>query len=484
MEPLECHSLLQMKLLLDVAENLKHHKKKKLDEEAVVDDASMLLGLSDGVISDALKNLAKADILDLRDNACINYKNKMDLSRCLVVKFMEKTPETLRDSLDSKHQQPHAPSITTTPPDTSAVSKDIYSSFPHLASSFVEVQKVIEQEREINRCLLIENAKFISQLGDSVVMAESPSRRKSHSNPDNEAIENKQTPIVLEDIRSKTTIENAANRARTNRKGKSKKKASNSLKKEISTSLDSTNDREIANETVNSSTSASISRKSKQSANDKEYIDNDNIESSQKTAKKTPSVESNSQEESKANRCATSQPQSLTSSTNNQGAWPKNTVLIAGDCMLLNIHESTLSRRYHTKVRCFKGSTIADLHDYLKPLIKKKPAKIILMVGTNDLANLSAAEMTKSIKALCDWILSSIPDCNIIVSEIVRREDKMFLNGKISEFNRALKAMNLDILRQQNITSTHLGKKGLHLNFQGIRQLAKNIIEKLRTISL
>ena len=84
-----------------------------------------------------------------------------------------------------------------------------------------------------------------------------------------------------------------------------------------------------------------------------------------------------------------------------------------------------------TKVRCFNGSTIADLHDYLKPLIKKKPEKIILMVGTNDLMNLSAAEMTKSIKSLSDWILSSIPDCNIIVSEIVRREDKKFLKVQI-----------------------------------------------------
>ena len=98
------------------------------------------------------------------------------------------------------------------------------------------------------------------------------------------------------------------------------------------------------------------------------------------------------------------------------------------------------------------------------------------MVGTNDLVNLSAAEMTKSIKSLCHCILPSIPDCSIIVSEIVRREDEKFLNGKVSEFNRALKTMNLDILRQQNVTSTHLGKKGLHLNFEGNRQLAKNII--------
>ena len=224
MESLECDRLLHMKLLSDVAENLKHHKKKKLDEESVVHDASMLLGLSDEVISDALKDLAKADILVLRDNPCINYENKMDPSKHLIAKFMEEAPETSTDSLDSEYQQPHAPSITTTSPQTSAVSKNIYSSFSHLASSFVELQEVIEKEREINRCLLIENAKSKSQLGDSAVTVESPTRCESHSNPYNEAIQNKQTPIVLEDIRSKTTVEIAENRARTNRKGKSKKR--------------------------------------------------------------------------------------------------------------------------------------------------------------------------------------------------------------------------------------------------------------------
>ena len=41
--------------------------------------------------------------------------------------------------------------------------------------------------------------------------------------------------------------------------------------------------------------------------------------------------------------------------------------------------------------------------------------------------------------------------------------------------------MNVDILRQQNITSQHLGRKGLQLNFEGNIQLAKNIIDKLRS---
>ena len=64
-----------------------------------------------------------------------------------------------------------------------------------------------------------------------------------------------------------------------------------------------------------------------------------------------------------------------------------------------------------------------------------------------------------------------------MISEIIRREDKKFLNGKIKDFNGALNTMTLDILYQRNIESNHMGKKGLHLNFEGNRQLAKNIIE-------
>ena len=167
----------------------------------------------------------------------------------------------------------------------------------------------------------------------------------------------------------------------------------------------------------------------------------------------------------------------------NQGAWPTNTVLIIGDSMLSNIDEKKLSHRYHTKVRAFRGSSIEDLHDYIKPLLKKQPEKIILLIGTNDLQVKSVADIIKGLKSLLDMIYYSIPNCKVVVSEIIRREDIKTLNGNVGEFNRALKTMNVDILRQQNTTAQHLGRKGLHLNFEGNKQLAKNIITKLRSPS-
>ena len=151
------------------------------------------------------------------------------------------------------------------------------------------------------------------------------------------------------------------------------------------------------------------SRKNNQSIQAKESTNERTKTKNIKSTKKVNEITSNAGS-STANKSANIQQQAC-KGANTQGLWPKNTVLIAGDSMLSNINENTLSQRYHTNVRCFKGSTIADLHDYLKPLVKKKPEKIILMVGTNDLVNLSITEMVKGMKSLCNWILSIIPSC-------------------------------------------------------------------------
>ena len=59
----------------------------------------------------------------------------------------------------------------------------------------------------------------------------------------------------------------------------------------------------------------------------------------------------------------------------------KNTVLITGNSMLSNINEKTLNSRYPVKVRSFPGANTEDLQDYVKPLIKKSPKKVILVIG-------------------------------------------------------------------------------------------------------
>ena len=67
-----------------------------------------------------------------------------------------------------------------------------------------------------------------------------------------------------------------------------------------------------------------------------------------------------------------------------EGEWI-NTILIAGDSLISKIDQRTLSRRYNMGVRSFPSATTDDMFDYLKPLLKKAPEKILLVIGRNDL---------------------------------------------------------------------------------------------------
>ena len=74
--------------------------------------------------------------------------------------------------------------------------------------------------------------------------------------------------------------------------------------------------------------------------------------------------------------------------TNKQHTWKKGTTLIMGDSILSGLHEYKMSRRKSIKVRTFPGATINDMKFFAVPLLKKKPDKIIIHVGTNDAPHL------------------------------------------------------------------------------------------------
>ncbi len=126
---------------------------------------------------------------------------------------------------------------------------------------------------------------------------------------------------------------------------------------------------------------------------------------------------------------------------------------------------------------------MGDLQDYIKPLLRKKTDKIILVISTNDIENKVVADVFKGIKSLMDMILKELPNCHVAVSEIIKRAGKSAVttNIKINEFNSGLKSMNVDILWQQNILLDHINLGGLHLNQNGDHQLALNIISKIRS---
>ena len=318
----------------------------------------------------------------------------------------------------------------------SIVTTDILKSFAQLSTSLANMQNILTEEREKYHNLLIENIKLKTKLIDEGASTGSHGKHKKLSSNNKEnVIENSQDNavncnVVYEDIHSDLTSEIIAQRQQDNIKRKGKAKKNNS---------------EIEDGERTKQESNSINKRNR--------IDrNGNGNTYQKKAYEA-------------------------------FPWKKNTVLILGDSMLSHINERTLSRRYTTKVRSFPGATADDLHHYIQPLLRKRPDKILLVIGTNDISYNSVEAVLAKIVSLTKIIHKNLPNCHIIISEIIERKNNPSLNAKISELNKSLKAMNVDPLQQQNIREQHLARDGLHLNFRGNRQLALNLIQKVRSFS-
>ena len=166
--------------------------------------------------------------------------------------------------------------------------------------------------------------------------------------------------------------------------------------------------------------------------------------------------------------------------TNRVQPWPEKTTLITGSSILNGIEESRL-KKYKVKVRVFSGACVDDLYDYLTPLLKKKPSNIILQIGTNDALDKNADQIYNEIINLKQYIEDILPSVSVYLSCPVLRVDDSQANLVLRRLDQKLKCLR-NIIRNDNVDSTCLGKRGLHLNPKGSGRLATNYISLLRRL--
>ena len=152
--------------------------------------------------------------------------------------------------------------------------------------------------------------------------------------------------------------------------------------------------------------------------------------------------------------------------------------------MLHEIDENRLSgaKPNSVKVRIFRGATMDDMKDFLKPYLKLSPTNIILHVGTNNSFNDSLSVILNKLLSLKNFIHNELPEPNVILSNIIDRPDNGIARLKISNFNKHLNSLKIDTIDDGNISSEHLNGSGLHLNRHGKSKLAMNLIKNLREL--
>ena len=163
--------------------------------------------------------------------------------------------------------------------------------------------------------------------------------------------------------------------------------------------------------------------------------------------------------------------------------WPKNTILKTGDSMINGINEKRISTNFKfVKVRCFSGATLDDMYFNPIPLLRKKPAALVLHVGTNNSSNETSFQIYDKPLNLDHFIKENNPNSHVVLSSPIDTLD----NGKavltIKRLNNLLPESSLDITDNSNIGHCFLGMYGLHLNEHGVGKLALNFVKQTRSI--
>ena len=93
--------------------------------------------------------------------------------------------------------------------------------------------------------------------------------------------------------------------------------------------------------------------------------------------------------------------------------------------MFHEINKNSLSgaKPNSVKVGIFRGATIDDMKDFLKPYLKRSLTNMILLVGTNKSINDSSSLILNKLLSLKNYIHTELSESNVILSNIIDRSD-------------------------------------------------------------
>ena len=164
--------------------------------------------------------------------------------------------------------------------------------------------------------------------------------------------------------------------------------------------------------------------------------------------------------------------------------WPKNTILIAGNSIINGINEKHISINFKSiKVRCFSGETIDDMYFNLIPMLRQKPARLDLHVGTNNSTNERSFQIYDKLLNLVHFTKENNPNCHVVLSSPINRLDDcpsqvLLLSGQTVYHQNPHLTLIIAILD----IIFFLGMYGLHLNEHGVGKLALNFVKRIRSI--
>ena len=93
----------------------------------------------------------------------------------------------------------------------------------------------------------------------------------------------------------------------------------------------------------------------------------------------------------------------------------KEKVLIVGDSMTKFIKPNKLSKKHHVQSYSFAGAKVEDMNDFVKPLLRRRPDKVIVHVGTNNVKDDNPKCVKVKISQLVDTTRNEQPNAKKVL---------------------------------------------------------------------
>ena len=157
---------------------------------------------------------------------------------------------------------------------------------------------------------------------------------------------------------------------------------------------------------------------------------------------------------------------------------------ITSSSMLNQMDGQRLSNdRFEVKVMSHSGCKIRCMYTHLPAIFKDKPDYILMHIGSNDCVDKTSCEVLRDLKKLVEYIKYMLPLVTVIISLPTVRTDSTRSNAVQQNLVRKLKRSYFTpYLDNSTITTSDLGKKGLHFNARGNKKMARNIISLLKCL--
>ena len=150
--------------------------------------------------------------------------------------------------------------------------------------------------------------------------------------------------------------------------------------------------------------------------------------------------------------------------------------------MIKAIEEQKLSKSQSVKKICSRGAKIAAIKDQLIPALQHTGYdSVIIHAGTDDLNECQPEDTIKGVTEMAEEVIKIRPSIKVSVSGLVSQRDEN-ANEKIMHINHTTKAVCASrgwfFIDNARIKVEHLKIKGIHLNGDGVKILASNIIRQ------